>query len=90
MTEDKLEMLPQSTVPSTHEAEEIPLLTLEEVNFAVLKLKNNRASGSDRLNAELLKVHEMSLMHRLWKLTEKVWKEEIFPSQWEEGLICPT
>jgi hypothetical protein len=31
----------------------------------------------------------MSLIHRLWKLIEKIWKEETFPSQWEEGLICP-
>jgi hypothetical protein len=61
-----------------------------EVNFAILKLKNNTASGPDRLNAELLKVDEMSLIHRLWKLIEMVLKEEIFSSQWEEGLICPT
>jgi hypothetical protein len=35
------------TAPSTDEAEEIPLMTLEEVNLKVLKLKNNRASGPD-------------------------------------------
>jgi hypothetical protein len=39
MTEDKLEMPPQWTVPSTDEAEEIPLPSFEEVNFAVLILK---------------------------------------------------
>jgi hypothetical protein len=22
-------------------------------------------------------------------LTEEIWKEEIFPSEWEEGLTCP-
>jgi hypothetical protein len=82
-------MPPQWTAPSTDEAEEIPLPTLEEVKFAVLKLKNNRASGPDGLQTELLKVDEMSFIHRLWKLIEKIWKEEIFPSQWEEGLICP-
>lgn len=31
----------------------------------------------------------MSPIHRLWKLTEKIRKEEIFPSQWEEEFICP-
>jgi hypothetical protein len=38
MTRDKLQMPPQWTVPSTDEAEEIPLPILEEVNFAVLIL----------------------------------------------------
>jgi hypothetical protein len=33
-------MPPWWTVPSTIEVEEIPLPTLEEVNFGVLKLKN--------------------------------------------------
>jgi hypothetical protein len=41
------------------------------VNFELLKLKNNRASGPDGLNAKLLKVEEMSFIHRLWKLIEK-------------------
>jgi hypothetical protein len=31
----------------------------------------------------------MSHIHRLWKLIERIQEEEIFPSQWEEGLICP-
>jgi hypothetical protein len=56
MTEDKLEMPPQWTVTSTDEVEEIRLPTMGEANFAVLKLKNNRASGPDGLNDELLKV----------------------------------
>jgi hypothetical protein len=71
------------------EVEEIPLPTLEEVNFALLKLKNSRASGPDGLNAELLKVIKMDLINRFLKLIEKIWKEEIFPGQWEEGLIRP-
>jgi hypothetical protein len=62
---------------------------LEDVNFAVLILKNNSASGADGLNAELLKVDEMSRVLRIWKMIEKVWEEEIFPSQWQEVLICP-
>jgi hypothetical protein len=36
-----------------------------------------------------LKVDEMSLIHRLWKLIDKIWREELFCSQWEKGLICP-
>jgi hypothetical protein len=35
-------MSPQKTAPSTDEVEEIPLPTLEEVKFAVVKLKNTR------------------------------------------------
>jgi hypothetical protein len=55
-TEDKLEIPPRWTVHSTDEVEEIPLPILEEVNFAVLKLKNNRASGPDGLNARRFKI----------------------------------
>jgi hypothetical protein len=85
MTENKLEMPPQWTVPSTEEAEEISLPTLEEVNFAVLKLKNNRASGPDGLNTELLKVDEMSLIHGLWKLIERYGRRKYFPVSGKKG-----
>jgi sorting nexin-29 len=37
-----------------------------------------------------LKLDEMKLINRVWKLIEKIWKEGIFPTQWEERLICPT
>lgn len=50
--------------------EELPLPTLEKVKFAFLKL-NNRASGPAGLNAELLKIDKISVLHRLWKLIEK-------------------
>jgi hypothetical protein len=57
---------------------------LKEVELAVLKL-NNKVSTC--LQAELLKVDEISFIHRSW--IGKIRKEEIFPSQWEEGVICP-
>jgi hypothetical protein len=56
---------------------------LGEVNFAAVKLKNNRASGPGGQNTKL------NLIHILWKLTETR-KEEIFLSPWEEELTCPT
>jgi hypothetical protein len=37
MTEGNLEMSSQWSAPSTYEADEIPLPTLEEVKFAVVK-----------------------------------------------------
>jgi hypothetical protein len=88
MPQDKWKMSPQWTAPSTDEAEKYHYPILEEVNFAVLKLKNNRAAGPDRLKAELIKVDEMNLINTLWKLIENIWKEQIFPSQCKEGLIC--
>jgi hypothetical protein len=72
-----LDMSTQRTAPSMDEAESIPLPALEEVKFAVMKLKNNRLSGPDGLNAELKERDKMCLVHRLWKLIEKMWKEEI-------------
>lgn len=41
----------------TDKVEEIPISTLV-VNFAVFKLKNNRAAGTNGLNVKLLKADE--------------------------------
>jgi hypothetical protein len=80
MTDDNIYIPPQWTALSSDE--EIPLPTLVEVNFAILKLKNNRMSGPERLNAKLSKVDEMSI--RLWKLTEMIWKRKYFPVSWRK------
>jgi hypothetical protein len=57
--------------------------TTEEVLQAIKKLKNNRALGQDGLNAELIKVDDNKLNHRICKVTENI------PQQLNEGLICP-
>jgi hypothetical protein len=49
-------MSSQWTALSIDEVREMPLPTLEEVKFAVLKLKNSRASGPDGSNGKLLKI----------------------------------
>jgi hypothetical protein len=61
----------------------------EAVLQAIKKLKNNRSSGPDALNAELIKVDDKKLTHSMCKVIEKVRKREKIPRQWEEGLIYP-
>jgi hypothetical protein len=38
---------------------------------------------------KIVYMQEMRSRHRICKLTEKIWKREIFPCHSEEGLICP-
>ena len=73
----------------TQEYEEILAPTVEEVEESINKLKNNKSTGPDGLNAELFKIEEPEYINRLWKLMERIWEEETFPEKWEEGLICP-
>jgi hypothetical protein len=61
--------------------EEDRLPTTEKVLQAVKKLKNNRAPGPDGLNAELIKVDDNKLTHRICKVIEKEWRTEKIPQQ---------
>jgi hypothetical protein len=69
--------------------EEDRLPTTEEVLQAVRKLKSNRAPGPDSLNAELIKVDDKKLTHRICKVIKEVCKTEKIPQQWKKGLMCP-
>jgi hypothetical protein len=62
-------------------------LPTAEVLRAIKKLKNNSAPGPDGLNAELIKLDDNKLTHRISKSDKKVWKTEKVPQQWQEGLI---
>jgi hypothetical protein len=63
--------------------------TTEEVLQAIKKLKNNRTPEPDGLNAELIKMDDSKLTHRICKVIEKIWRTEKTPQKREEGLICP-
>lgn len=71
------------------DGEKIVPPTREEIKESITKLKNNKESGPDGLIAELFKVDSNEYVDRVWRLMKRVWKEETFPSKWEEGLICP-
>jgi hypothetical protein len=63
-----------------------PTVELEE---AIDKLKNNKASGLDNINAELMMISKSVPTNILLKIIQKVWETETITQEWEEGLICP-
>lgn len=63
--------------------------TLEEVESAIKRLKNNKAAGSDCIPAELIKAGGPVLLERLHGLMESIWSEETMPTEWNLAIICP-
>ena len=61
---------------------------LNEIEMAVGKLKNNRASGHDILLAELLK-HGGKTVNAYLHLFHMAWIKGIIPEEWNTGIICP-
>ena len=51
------------------------------------RLKNNKTGGSDGIVGELLKYGGSGMIELLHKLFSVIWREEIVPPQWREGLI---
>lgn len=67
--------------------EQIP--TYEEVEETINKLKNNKATGTDQINAELIKEGGKDLHKTIHKLLVKIWNEEKMPEDWKMGMIMP-
>ena len=65
------------------------LPTIEEINDSIEQLKNNKATGDDGIQAELLKHTTNELRQNLCKLIQKIWEEEVIPTDWKIGIICP-
>jgi hypothetical protein len=58
-----------------------PMPTLEEVEAALKKLRNNKAPGMDSIQAELLKNMGPQLLKCLHELTVQIWTSEIIPEE---------
>jgi hypothetical protein len=63
--------------------------TLEEVNGAIVGLKNNKAPGMDGIQAELIKKGGSALSRHIHQLIADVWEKEVMPYEWSMGIICP-
>lgn len=84
----------QVTESGTHaelisDEQEIPIPSTEEIMALILKMKNNKAPGGDDINAELIKYGGSEVCERLCRLVQQVWKEEVMPNRWREGVIIP-
>ena len=62
---------------------------LEEVQIAIARLKNNKATGADGLPAELFKCGGELLEKRMHELLCKIWSDESMPSDWNLSVLCP-
>lgn len=63
--------------------------SLEEVKATIMKLKNNKAPGSDNIPAELIKHGGIALSVELHQLITQIWRNEELPEEWKMGVICP-
>ena len=59
----------------------------EEIAQCFKKLKNNKTGGCDGIVGELLKYGSSGMVCLLEQLFSVVWREELVPRQWREGLI---
>jgi hypothetical protein len=61
---------------------EEPVPTINEVEQAIKKLKNNKAPGMDLIPGELVKLAGPEYIKHLHKLIVKIWITEIIPEEW--------
>ena len=62
-------------------------IDLAEISRCIGKLKNNITGSSDSLVGKLLKSGGSAMVSVLQLLFSVVWREEVVPPQWREGLI---
>ncbi|XP_044760185.1 uncharacterized protein LOC123317645 [Coccinella septempunctata] len=64
-------------------------ITMEELKQAIKTLKNGKAPGCDKITSEIIKNLGNNGLENLLRISERVWKEEIIPEDWQTALIVP-
>lgn len=77
-----------SEVNMDEEGNEEPI-TEEEIEEALLQLKNGKSPGHDKITSEMVKNMGEDGTRLLLEIFNKVWKEERIPKDWEIGRIVP-
>ena len=60
--------------------------SLEELKYAIKKLKNNKATGPDRIPSEVFKNSPDSLLNLILKIMNKIKTENQYPAKWALGI----
>ena len=66
-----------------------PGVTREEVDSAVMRLRNGKGAGEDRIQAELLKSGGSAVIDRLTELLQEVWRTSQVPQEWKDATLVP-
>ena len=64
-------------------------ITIDELNFAISKLNNNKSPGSDKIVNEFLKNNSLLFRKALISIFNSILHAGYFPSAWTLGLIIP-
>ena len=62
-------------------------ISCTEIEEAILETKGNRATGEDKISADMLKADPTMSAKCLVELFNKVWVEEEVPEAWKKGII---
>ena len=63
--------------------------SIQELNKAILKLKNKKAPGPDGICNEMIKHLSNHAKEHLLKIYNQSWKSGIYPQCWKEAIIIP-
>ena len=64
-------------------------ITKKEVQKAIDKLRNGKATGQDEIHNELLKYGGEEMLEILWFFFNQIWSTEILPAEWGRALVIP-
>jgi len=60
-----------------------------DIEMAVSKLKNGKATGHDQIQTELIKQGGKEPMKVIYELMSEIWEEEITPRERKYGIMGP-
>jgi hypothetical protein len=68
---------------------EEPVPTINEMEQAIKRWRNNKAPGIDLISAELVKCASPEYIKHLHQLIAKIWITETSPEEWYLSIVCP-
>ena len=60
-----------------------------EVSWALGRITMNRASGDDRIPAELYQIPKDDAVKVLHSIYHQIWKTQQWPQEWKESVFIP-
>ena len=80
---------PEEHVENLMEEPDLHMIRMEELEYAIKKMKNGKASGIDEIPDELLKQGGEGIKTWLYRIVQAAWAQNKIPSEWGKALICP-